>query len=318
MKSLTTTFTIVGILLLYSPFVMGGGSRSTRSTGSDYVSPLEQEQQSAEESSETTNNTGGGRSNRPTQFTEVGDDNTGAYEQAQKAQNKSNNTAMIGMMIAMAALPQCGPTNPYACILGAAGLAVAAMGASKAGQAQDMKNQLGWKGDPKEDESNQETATIKDQVAKGKADLASHGYGLDANGNITLPNGSTLSADDFNSESLQNKAGMSAAQADKLLADIGKLEKDAEAAMEEESAVGIASAAGGMSGGRGPSSSYGAGADGESEIGAGVETASLEEDPSKWNGFFKQYGDSKVGVPQADIFLMVEQRVNSERKVMGH
>ena len=60
--------------------------------------------------------------------------------------------------------------------------------------------------------------------------------------------------------------------------------------------------------------------DEEGEAGSAVGATSLDgdRDPAAWDGFFKKYGDSKVGVASSDLFRMVELRVSSERKVMGH
>jgi hypothetical protein len=61
--------------------------------------------------------------------------------------------------------------------------------------------------------------------------------------------------------------------------------------------------------------------DGDREVAsAGVEAdrTEVDKDPNKWSGFFTKFGDSQIGVAQSDIFLMVEKRVDSERKIMGH
>jgi hypothetical protein len=48
------------------------------------------------------------------------------------------------------------------------------------------------------------------------------------------------------------------------------------------------------------------------------EKVSIDRDPAAWGGYFKQHGDSLIGVSQSDIFLMVHNRVQIERKAMGH
>jgi hypothetical protein len=69
------------------------------------------------------------------------------------------------------------------------------------------------------------------------------------------------------------------------------------------------------------SGAYGGGDKRAGEAGRGAANGGpqdISRDPAAWDGYYKQYGDSLIGVAQNDIFLMVQKRVEKERKGMGY
>lgn len=259
-------------------------------------------------------------------FGSAGTAGSGAYTQAQAAKNKANLTMIAAFATAaiMAAMCNKPPGNKTPCILAGIAAAAGIMAAMKKNEAQKVMDSLGGPEileDKKitTDESSKTTGDNADAtLASIKANLAKEGYKLNTDGSTTLPNGSTVAAD-LNTASLQG-AGMSASQIQDLQNGLANMKRD----IAEKAAEGDGTAvADGSSGGMGADGTGGGGGSGDSNdlsiAGAGVEAErSGNRDPASWSGFFKQYGDSQIGVAQSDIFLMVEKRVETERKTMGH
>lgn len=278
----------------------------------------------------TTNQPEGTSSGRPmsgftstttsTLGTGLGDAGTGAYLQAQAAKQQAQSTMMMGLALGAMFLSQCGPRNPAACMLGAAALAAAAMAAGKKAQAQNLMNTLGTGQDsstgPTTTTTTDSTDTSGQQLTDLTSDLAKKGYKYGADGSITTPSGSVV-AGDLNEKSVAD-AGFSSADNSSIQSGLDKMRKDmtsalknADGAAEGESSAETANALSGAYGGDGTPSGSGSG--------RGLATASktLDKNPEAWDGYYKQFGDSLIGVGNADIFLMVEKRVENERKLMG-
>jgi hypothetical protein len=262
----------------------------------------------------TTSNTYGG----------LGTAGSGVYEQAQQAQNKANMAMMAGLALAAAGLPRCGHPGGYgACIMGIAGLVAAGLAAGAAGKAQDLKNQLGSDGSGTPTTTTDSTtdttgdvATAAAQVDQLKADYAKKGYKINPDGSTTLPNGKTI--DSNFSPSSMAAAGLSAADINKVTAGLGNLNKPGSQASTNAEGLSVSSAdrGNGMIQGQvgtGPGAS-GYGNNGDA---SGVQASNIDRDPAAWAGFYKRFGDSIIGVPQTDIFLLIENRVEKERKIMG-
>lgn len=250
---------------------------------------------------------------------------SGAYSQAQDAKNQANMTMIAAFAMAAIMAAMCKPpTNVTPCILAPIAAAAGIMAAMKKNEAQKVMDSIGEQVVTIDDDTRTEdssTTTEGDNadatVAAIKADLAKKGYKMNTDGSTTLPNGSTVAAD-LNQASLQ-AAGLSPAQINDLQNGLDKMKKDIAAKASED--AGAAAVADGTASGMDGTGGGGASGSGNdlSVAGAGVEAErSGNRDPAAWSGFFKQYGDSQIGVAQSDIFLMVEKRVENERKTMGH
>jgi hypothetical protein len=255
----------------------------------------------------------------------VGSAGSGVYQQAQQAQNQANMAMMAGLAIAAAGLPRCGHPGGFgACIMGIAGLVAAGLSAGAAGRAQDLKNQLGGvdAGTPTTttDSSTSTTgdvATAAAQVEQLKADYAKKGYKINPDGSTTLPNGKTI--DSNFSPSSMAAAGMSKDDINKVTAGLSNLKNPGSQASANGEGMSVASAdrgngmiQGQVGTGPGDTSGFGNGGDA-----SGVQASNIDRDPAAWAGFYKRFGDSIIGVPQTDIFLLIENRVEKERKIMG-
>jgi hypothetical protein len=204
-------------------------------------------------------------------------------------------------------------------MLAAAAAAAAAMAASKKNQAQQLANTLGGSG------AGSSTTTDSTQDAAQAAELqrirdqmAAQGYKLNDDGSFTAPNGATVDAG--LSESGLAGAGMDGTGIASVKSGIEKMRKDVQDKLNLASKDGAGSGAGAGDGSGGMSGAYGGGGKSTSETGKGNPNANgdINRDPAAWDGFYKQYGDSLIGVAQNDIFMMVQKRVETERVKMGH
>lgn len=245
----------------------------------------------------------------------MGSGGSGAYAQAQEAKSQANTTMLLGIALAVAFGMQCGPHNPTACMLAAAAAAAAAMAAGKKAEAGKLMKELGTG----EDSSTSDTQTTTDggnnaegQLAQINSDLANKGYKVNTNGSVTLPNGSTV--DPSMSESSLQAAGLSNSDVSGIRAGLDKMRKDINDKLgKDEGQLNVASVdANAMSGAYGSTPETGKGTPT-----AGADRMPLDRNPAAWDGFYKQYGDSLIGVGNSDIFMMVEKRVQVERKLMG-
>lgn len=255
---------------------------------------------------------GSGVTTVKTQYEEVGGAGDGVYDQAAGAESQSLAAQMLGTLIAATNLPSCGrPGGQAQCMLGMAGLGLAMMGAGGAASSQYTQDQMGTEGTTTDKTvGTTDTSIAGGDLNKLKADYAKAGYKTDANGNTVLPNGKSITGD-MDKAALMT-AGVSSADADKYLKGL----KDLKAQVDEK--LKTAQLASGAGGG-GPGSIQGAvGSGGGDPSAESVQVASGDDrDPASWNGYYKKFGDSVIGVSQSDIFGLVENRVGIERKAMG-
>lgn len=263
-----------------------------------------------------TNASGNTAVTTTTNYGSAGTAGTGAYTQAQDAKNQANMTMIAAFAMAAMMAAMCNPPhNITPCILAPIAALAGMMAAQKKDEAQRVMDSLGTSGTTDSTTTDKTTADGTDNsaatLAKIKADLAKKGYKMNDDGSTTLPNGATV-ASDLNAQSLQS-AGLSAAEISSINSGLDKMKKDLSkgngTTVEE---INTASADG-FGSGRTP-------VDNDREIASSsveAERTEVDKDPNKWSGYFKQFGDSQIGVAQSDIFLMVEKRVDSERKIMG-
>lgn len=254
-----------------------------------------------------------GNTTSTSQFGSTGQAGDGIYNQALSAKGTATGVMTAAYGLAGSLARSCGPHNPTPCILAPiAALAGAAAGAT-AGDAQGLMNSLGTSS-PVDAAGSTTGGTFDDPLNtaktldKIKSDLAKQGYIMNSDGSTTLPNGKTIAAD-LNSDSLK-KAGLTDSQIAQLNKDVLKLKKDiGQGSGTGKQDLNAANDYGGertaLEGGRSISS-----------IASPADRTQV--DANAWSGFFTQFGDSKIGVPQSDIFLMVEKRVDNERKAMEH
>jgi hypothetical protein len=254
-----------------------------------------------------------------TNYGSAGTSGSGAYTQAQNAKNKANGTMIAAFAMAAMLAAMCGPHNITPCILAPIAAMAGMMAGQKKDQAQQVMENLGTSdttaGTKDTTGTTDGTDQAKVELAKIKADLAKKGYAMNADGSTTLPNGSTV-ASDLNSKSLQ-ASGLSPEQISSINKEIEKMKKDlGNAEGSDGGAASIATA--GYSGGRSRlgGDDYGGGESKNTNT-AEADRTSLDRNPAAWQGYSTPFGDSQIGVPLSDLFLMVEKRVESERKVMG-
>lgn len=243
------------------------------------------------------------------------EDLAGAYEKAMAAQQAAMASAAIGAAFAAMGLPQCGqPGGAAGCMLGVAGLGLLGIGLSTAAGAQIPMDQI-YGGDSGSSTTTTDTGSTVDQAKLDelKAGYAKAGYTVNGDGSISLPNGKTLSGG-MTSESLQ-AAGYSKSEAGQIMngmrdmqAKIDQKTKDMLAAESAKKKDAEGAVSGNVNGGLLTASA----------AGGASEKAGLDRNPAAWTGYNKQFGDSSIGVSQADIFMMIENRVAVERKAMGH
>jgi len=300
--------------------VQGNTTTTTTTNQTNGASPI---RRAASGSTTTTTTT-------TSNYGSVGTEGTGAYAQAETAKNKANGTMLAAYAMAAVLATMCNPpTNVTPCILSPIAAMAGMMAGQKKGDAQRLMDQLGTSGtstgtDGTADGSITTAGTADNAddngagaLAKIKADLAKKGYGFNDDGSISTPNGTI--AGDLNSQSLQ-AAGMNADQMSKLSSDLAKLKKDIAEQAENGVAVEEQNIAGsGLDGYGGARTKLFADESETSVAVAGdMERTATDRDPAAWTGYSTKYGDSSIGVPMSDIFLMVEKRVQDERKTMGH
>lgn len=257
----------------------------------------------------------------------------GAYNEANNAQNSSNMFAMAGMGIAMMNLPKCGvPGGQAACAVGVAGIGLAALSNAKANEAASVKAALSGVSVQDQpgtgDQAAIDTANIGNQLSQLQTDAAQKGISVGADGSVTLPNGESLTPSQMTAEGFQDAFGLSAEDAESAFAEFESAINKA----KDSDGGGSGGAASGLLAGLAEDAEagedltetgYTAGLrrkkkrDPASEEGAAIASLDLGQDDAQWSGVFKKYGTTKVGVKQSDLFRMVENRVNKERKRMG-
>ena len=294
--------------------VNAGGAVNTGSTTTTTTTPGRTSSTRGESSNGSTSGTSGLTGN-----------GTGAYQQAQKAKDDANTKMIMGAAIAAMSLPGCMAKQVMSCVMMAAGIALAAFAKGKKDEAQDLQNNLGVASTGGSDTPGSTTTTstsgndaegsnAEGQLNTLRGQLAGAGYTVGADGTITGPNGSQANAFGLSPAALKGM-GMSQSDADRFASEFEK--RAAEAA--KKAPINVASSEGG--GGSGGGSAAGVGGDPSNAPGANTaksEKTSIDRDPAAWAGYFKQHGDSLIGVSQSDIFLMVHNRVQIERKAMGH
>ena len=256
-------------------------------------------------------------------------ENSGAYTQATSGRNQSTSTMMTALGMGASFAAQCGTFNKPACVLAGAAFAAASLaGQARSGATQVMR-ELGAD-DAMIAASEQDGVRVTDtslqsQLNQGLADLSKNGYALDSQGNITLPNGSSVNGD-LSAQSM-TAAGMGSGDINSVQAGLDRMKKE----LDEKSKKMGEDGSGNGSGGDLLAASQGSTGynrvsissldkDGSSGANGNVdaERKGIDRDPSAWQGFYKQFGDSVIGVAHSDIFLMVEKRVERERIAMGH
>ncbi|MCB9072451.1 MAG: hypothetical protein H6623_02425 [Bdellovibrionaceae bacterium] len=256
-----------------------------------------------------------------TNYGSAGAGGSGAYNQAQNAKNKASDTKAAAMAMAAAMMAACRP--PYVivpCILAPLAMMAAQTAGSKENDAQNVMNSLGvggsTSGTTADTKGTTDSAQMNAELARIKADLAKKGVIANADGSTTLPNGQTV-ASNLNDQSLK-AAGLSNSDINNLKSTLANMKKDLNGSKSATPELNTASVAGGYDGGRVRIDSEGD-ISGDTRKTASVdpERTQVDKDASKWQGFFTQFGDSQIGVAQSDIFLMIEKRVDQERKVMG-
>lgn len=252
-----------------------------------------------------------------TNYGSAGTAGTGAYTQAQAAKNQANNTMMLAFAMAAMMAAMCNPPhNIVPCILAPLAALAGVMAGQKKDQAQNVMNSLGstdsTNGTKDTSRTTDGTATANAELAKIKADLAKKGYAMNADGSTTLPNGKTV-ASDLNPQSLQ-AAGLSASDIGKVQSEIDKMKKEFNNNTSGAGETSVASADG--FGGRVRIDDDGS-RDMRKTASVEADRTDVDKDSPNLTGLFKQFGDSQIGVAQSDIFLMVEKRVDKERKIMG-
>jgi len=314
------------ITLLYALSVLQPTAALAEVTNTDCESPLMCEMRKNNRPEGTNSDrpvTGFTETSTQSQFGTTGAAHSCAYAQAQEAKSQANTMMIAALAMAAIMFSQCGPHNQMACVLGAAALGAAAIGMSKKNDAQRLMNDLGTGQDTvarPEDDENKETdgnVTSDGDVTAMQDKYKTKGYTVNSDGSVTLPNGNTV-AGDFSEQGMLD-AGMSKADASGVASGLAKMRDDIGKKGSE-----VAGGAGGLSGASLERSSLdsmsGNGETASGGVGTSVNGANKVEatrDPASWDGYFKQYGDSLIGVGQNDIFSMVIQRVEKERKMMG-
>jgi hypothetical protein len=248
----------------------------------------------------------------------VGQEGTGAYTQAKAGKEAATAMAVVAGGFAVYYGSKCGLFNEPACLAAMAAGAAAAYALLRESQSQVVMSSLGNDGST---EGTEDTTTAADSplvksLNKVKADLVTQGYSVDDNGNIKMPNGSTVDAD-LNPQSL-SAAGMSSQDISRLQNDLANMRKE----MNQKAGAGagdvVAQSVGSTGYGRVSISSLDRNAGKEATAAPEAERTGIDRDPAAWDGFFKKHGDGVIGVAHSDIFLMVEKRVDRERTGMGH
>ena len=246
----------------------------------------------------------------------VGDEGTGAYNQAKEGQTQAIVMGVAAAALGVSYMARCNRGNT-ACYLGAAAFAAAGYAASKASQSQDLMNDLGTSGSSTGtvDASTAQDAALQKELNKLKADLVSQGFTVDDSGNITTPTGTSVNGD-LSPASLA-AAGMSAQESNAIQQGLADMRKQLAEKVGAGAGDLVAQPSGSTGYGRVSISSLD-GSQKETTSATEAERSGIDRDPAAWGGFFKQFGDGVIGVSHSDIFLMVEKRVDSERNGMGH
>lgn len=252
-----------------------------------------------------------------TNYGSAGGAGSGAYSQAADAKKQSNIMMIAAAGLGVAFASRCGPHNHMSCVLAAAAFSAAGLAAQKKQQASSLMNSLGNSGQEQGtvDTSSEDTA-VASNLNKIKADLASNGFSVDGNGNITMPNGSTVNGD-LSAQSLSG-AGMSSADVDQVQKNLEAMRKELRDKAGADGASLLARDSGSTGYGRISISSLDGNSEKETTAQSEAERSSIDRDPASWAGFYKKFGDGLIGVSQSDIFLMVEKRVEKERTGMGN
>ncbi len=254
----------------------------------------------------------------------LGTENSGAYTQASNGRNQSTMMMVGALGMGATFASQCGPHNGTACMLAGAAFAAAGLAGQGRSASTQVMRDLGADDSmiaaSEQDGVRVSDTTLQTQLSEGLSSLAKNGYMLDSQGNITLPNGSSVNGD-MNPQSMA-AAGMSAGDISSVQSGIDRMKKELDEKSKKMGGDGnggdlLAAGQGSTGYNRVSISSLD-----KSNTGASTnveaERQGIDRDPSAWQGFYKQFGDSVIGVAHSDIFLMVEKRVERERLTMGH
>jgi len=330
MRNLFITFFIFLGMLINSHLVLAdevvNGSGNDCFTSDNQL--LCRTQQGNSTSTQTTTIAPGTYSNLPmsgntstqTSYTALGGGGSGAYAQASQAKSASTAMAIAAGIMAAAFGSQCGPTNQQACVLAGVAAGAAILGMMKAKQAGDLMNTLGnsQTSSTTTDAANTSTDQASAQVNATRDMLSKQGYKINADGSFTAPNGTAIDS----GASSQNLAAAGLSNSDINGVQSGLADMRSQLASKVASVGESTSTGNGVPDPSAMSGAYGGGPGGKggatSETGkGGASSGDINRDPAAWDGYFKQYGDSLIGVGQNDIFMMVQKRVESERKIMG-
>ena len=277
-------------------------------------------------SSSTTGYTGTttqGATDTPT--SSLGSSNTGAYTQAAEGRNQSTMMMMSALAMGASFSGQCGSFNQTACMLAGAAFAAASLAGQGRSASTQVMRDLGADdamiAASENDGVHVSDTSLQSQLDSGLSSLAQNGYSVDSQGNITLPSGSSVNGD-LSAQSMK-AAGMSSGDIGSVQAGLDRMKKELNE--KNQKSGGDNNAGDLLAAGRGSTGYNRVSISSLDKDGSGNGTGSVEaerkgidRDPSAWQGFYKQFGDSVIGVAHSDIFLMVEKRVERERLTMGH
>lgn len=255
----------------------------------------------------------------------VGASNSGSYTQAANGRNQSTMMMVTALSMGASYASQCGHHNGRACMLAVAAFAAAGLANQGRNASTQVMRELGADdnmiANSETDGVRVSDTSLQKQLEDGLSTLAKNGYALDSQGNITLPNGSSVNGD-LNAQSLK-AAGMSNGDIGSIQAGLESMKKAMDEKSKQTGGEGsggdlLASSQGSTGYNRVSISSLDKDGDGKTSQGVEAERKGIDRDPSAWQGFYKQFGDSVIGVAHSDIFLMVEKRFERERQTMGH
>jgi hypothetical protein len=272
---------------------------------------------------ETNVNTqGSGATSTQSTYSSFGEAGSGAYSKAREAQNKANSTASAAADAAIGFWGICATRRgDWACPVAAVLTKASQNASNKAGEAGTFMRSIGADGSTQGSAGGGSAPPVdrelQSKINKLKADLANRGYNTDVSGNVTLPNGSTVDGD-LNQQSLL-ASGMSQAEADQIAQGLAQAKQKLQDQLGKEGADSNGLLAKSNSSGFGRVSIASLdGSEKETAKATEAERTGIDRDPAAWEGFYKKFGNSVIGVSHSDIFLMVEKRVEKERQGMGN
>lgn len=251
--------------------------------------------------------------NQGFQLSEQGE---GGLQGSSKGEGMAKATQMMGLAMGGMFASQCGPQNPMPCALAVMSLVDAAAGML----AKDSAGTTSARLDPNSfgDFGSAGFDPLAQQAFESLKDLEAQGFYANADGSVTLPDGSVVSAQDFaNEESIKN-LGINGSQAKKLLSDIGSVKSSAakkagidpgtleDGFSEFDETGGVANNASGVG-------SYESGAGGfepldaqqEIYIGKKKKKKSSRMPASQAAALSKDFNGTPIGINMANLFLIV-------------